>query len=197
MSLLYCNNKYGALTCYWGIIEQWELSPHPYFWALFFFPIRPQSTKPLYKLCSDKSSVALIRMSHGVKLVYQLIECKPSSPADRWFTSGTQLADHALVLPYLICSTLDARCRSLCKLLLQPSSTPAPPFCCFWLNQCHAVTIDACSVGVLAASLRASSFPCLRRKNGIECRSSFMLSTYAHGRTGSTQNRTASFKWLQ
>lgn len=60
---------------------------------------------------------------------------------------------------------------------------------CFWLNQCHAVTIDACSVGVLAASPRASSFPCLRRKSSIECRSSFMLSTYALGRAESSQNR--------
>lgn len=149
----------------------------------------PQSTNPLYKLCSDKLSVALIRAGHGVKLGYQLIECKPSSPADHRSTSSTQLADHALMPPYLICSTLPARCRSLGKLLLQPSSTPAPPFCCFWLNQCHAVTIDACSVGVLAASLSASSFLSLQRKSSIECRSSFMLSTYAHGRAGSSQNR--------
>lgn len=96
--------------------------------SVVFFPIRPQSTNPLYKLCSDKLSVALIRTGRGVKLAYQLIKCKPSSPADRWFTSSTQLADHALMPPYLICSTLAARCRSLCKLLLQLSSTPAPPF---------------------------------------------------------------------
>lgn len=95
---------------------------------VFFPPVSPQSANPLYKLCSDKLSVALIRTGHGVKLVYQLIESNPSSPADRWFTSSAQPADHALTPPYLICSTLAARCRSLCRLLLQPSSTPAPPF---------------------------------------------------------------------
>lgn len=103
-----------------------------------------------------------------------------------WFTfaSSTQLAQctHAAGFKLLLSA------YSLLPTLFQPSSTPVIPVRCFWLNRCHAVVTDACSVGPPAASLAASGLPYTYRKGRNESCSCFMLSTYARGRAGRSWN---------
>lgn len=100
------------------------------------------------------------------------------------FTSSAQLAHRTHAAGFKLLSPT----YSLPPTLFQPSSTPVIPVRCFWLNQCHAVVTDTCSVGPPAASLAASGLPCMYRKGGNESCSCFMLSTYARGRAGRSQN---------
>lgn len=79
-----------------------------------------------------------------------------------WFTfaSSTQLAHRTHATGFKLLSPA----YSLLPTLFQPSSTPVIPVPCFWLNQCHAVVTDACSVGPPAASLAASGLPCMYKE---------------------------------